>query len=55
MSVPELKAKKVARAAVWAKDAAAAAVTAANASKTRTANITAKAKAYEAEYAKVCT
>ena len=54
MAVPELKAKKVARAATREKDAAAAAKKAASDAATLTKNITARAAAYEAEYNKVC-
>ena len=53
MAVPELKAKKVARAASQAKASAAAAKQAATDAAAFTKAITARAAAYEAEYTKV--
>ncbi len=53
MAVPELKAKKVARAATQAKAAVAAAKQSASDAAAFTKAISARAAAYEAEYAKV--
>jgi len=54
MAIPELKAKKVARAATQANKSADAAKKQAADAAAFTKAITARAAAYEAEYAKVC-
>jgi hypothetical protein len=54
MSTPELQKKKQARSAEWAKAASAAEKKAASDKAANTKAFAARAKSYEAEYAKVC-
>jgi hypothetical protein len=54
MSVPELKAKKIARAAAWEKAAADGAIAATAEKAALTKRISTRAQQFEAEYAKVC-